>query len=205
MVLSASAGAGFCQDSPNQDLSDQDLPNQNLPDGGFDPAALDKITASVRQVPLTEDMVNRLIASYGDMRAVGAKYPGTELPESPPALDSGKSDLDVLPSDKRQALETVATKNGFETLDDWTTVASSVVMSYSYVILGKKPGALAEAVKLNVAQAERDPTLTDEEKKKTVAQYRQIGSKLALLEPLKENYELIVRMKEQVTPIMDPK
>lgn len=178
--------------------------SQGLADGGFDPAALDEIVGSVHQVPLTEDMVTRLIASHDDMRKVGAKFPGTELPEKAPVADSGDSDLDALPSDKRQALEAVATKNGFDTLDEWTTVASSVVMSYSYVVLGKKPGALAEAVRLNVAQAERDPTLSDEQKQQTVETYREIGTKLARLVPLKENYELILRMKEQVTPIMDP-
>jgi hypothetical protein len=31
--------------------------------GGFDPASLDEVTQAAKQIPLTEDMINRLIES----------------------------------------------------------------------------------------------------------------------------------------------
>lgn len=172
-------------------------------DDGFDPKALDAITESVHLVPLTEDMVNRLIASYPDMRATSAKFDATELPEHPPAAGDANSDLGAMPPDKRKALEAVATKYGFKDLDEWSSVASSVAMSYAYALQGKKPGSLEEAVKKNIAQAERDPRMSEEQKKKTIEQYREIGSKLARLEPLKQNYDLVVKMSDKVTPILE--
>jgi hypothetical protein len=96
---------------------------------GFDPATLDKMAESVRQVPLTEDMINRFVASYAEMRAAGAKFPVTEPTEEAAA----GSDLDALSPEKRKAMEEVATKHGIKDLEEWTTVASSIVMSYAYV------------------------------------------------------------------------
>src|SRR5262245_18692941 len=103
--------------------------SQTAHDDGFDPKALDAIAESARQVPLTEDMVNRLIASYPDMRAASAKFDATELPEQSPGTDGTNSDLDAMSADKRKALEAIATKHGFKDLDEWSSVASSVAMS----------------------------------------------------------------------------
>jgi hypothetical protein len=162
------------------------------------------MTASVRQVPLTADMVDRLIASFPAMRETGAKFPGTELPETSKTPGGEASDFDAMPADKRAALEAVAQEHGFKDLQDWSDVANSVVMSYVYAAQGKKPGSVEEAVKMNVAQAERDPSLTAEQKAQTVATYRKIGETLARLEPSKENYTLVVEMKDKLAPIMDP-
>ena len=66
---------------------------------GFDPATLDKMAESVRQVPLTDDMINRFVASFPDMRAVGAKFPATQ----PTDEAAAGSDLDALSPEKRKA------------------------------------------------------------------------------------------------------
>jgi hypothetical protein len=175
---------------------------QSAPAGGFDPSVIDAMAASLHQVPLTEDMVNRFIASYREMGDVGAKFPGTELPERQASGGTG-SDLDALPADKRRALEEVATKYGFKNLDEWTAVASSVVMSYTYAKQGKHPGEVEQAVKVNIAEAQEDRKMTDEQKRVAIEQYREIGAKLARLEPLKENFELIEKMKDKVASIME--
>lgn len=130
---------------------------------------------SVRQVPLTEDMINR-VASFPDMRAVGAKFPATQPTEEAAA----GSDLDALSPEKRKVMEEVATKHGFKNLEEWTTVASSIVMSYAYVREGKRVGELDKMVDQLVAQAQNDPKLTEEQKQQAIAQYRDIGAKLAL-------------------------
>ena len=178
---------------------------QGLAPGGFDPAQIEEMTASARQVPLTEDKVDRLIASFPDMRATGSEFPGTQLPEKQPAPGSEASDLDAMPADKRAALETVAKKHGFSDLQEWSDVANSVVMTYIYLAQGKKPGSVEEAVRMNVASAERDPNLTPEQRTQTVALYEKIGEALQRLEPTKENYALVVEMKDKLAPIMDPK
>jgi hypothetical protein len=80
-------------------------------------------------------MVNRFIASYPDMKAVGAEFPGTEVPDRP----DKQSEVQALPPEKRKAMEDVATKHGFRDLDEWVAVTSSVAMSYAYVREGKSP------------------------------------------------------------------
>ncbi len=49
--------------------------------GGIDMEALDRLIEDHKQVPLTEDIINRFVASYPEMKAVGAKFPQTEATE----------------------------------------------------------------------------------------------------------------------------
>ncbi|ODR95731.1 hypothetical protein AUC70_02280 [Methyloceanibacter stevinii] len=177
---------------------------QGLAEGGFDPADLEAMTASVRQVELTEDNVTRLIASFPEIRKTGAKFSKTQLPEKPPLPGSGDSDLDALPADKHAALEAVAQKHGFKNLEEWSDTAGTVVRGYIFLAQGKKPGATDTALRLNVEHAERNPNLTAEQKADIIEMYRRIASSLKRLEPSDENYEMIVAMKDKLAPIMDP-
>lgn len=177
---------------------------QGLAEGGFDPADLEAMTASVHQVDLTEDMVTRLIASFPEMRKTGAKFSKTQLPEKPPVPGSGNSDLDALPDNKRAALEAVAKKHGFKTLEEWSDTAGTVVRGYIFLAQGKKPGATDTALRLNVEHTERNPNLTPEQKAEMIEMYRRIASSLKRLEPSDANYEMIVAMKDKLAPIMDP-
>jgi|GEM_PF-2880326 len=176
---------------------------QGFVGGGFDAKQLEEMTASARQVPLTKESIEQLIASSPEMRETGAKFEGTELPD-PTAGGSTASDLDAMPADKRDALEAVAKKHGFKDLEEWSLVANSVVMSYVYAAQGKEPGSVEEAVRLNIAQAKRDPNLTEEQRAETLALYRRIGDVLRRLEPYRGNYALVVEMKDELAPIMDP-
>ena len=90
-----------------------------------DPVAIEKMAADVRQVPLTEDMVNRFIASFKGMREVAKKFPNTKLPDL--VIDEAPgSELKHMPEDKRAAMTAVATANGFKDLEDWSVVGSSI-------------------------------------------------------------------------------
>jgi hypothetical protein len=162
----------------------------------FDPAVLDEIAKDVHQIPLTEDMINRFVASYPEMKEVGAKFPQTEMP------DASESDIESLPPDKRDAMTAVATKHGFKDLQEWSDVAQSVVMSYAYLREGKGPEELDKMVAAMVAQAENDSKLTEEQRQKTIEQVRELGAKLAKLQPLPQNYELVEKMIGKVAPVM---
>lgn len=181
--------------------SDRPALAQGFAEDGVDPAEIEKMTAAARQVPLTGDMVDRLVVSFEEMRTTGAQFPDTQLPDEPAP---STSDLDAMPADKRTALDAVATKHGFENLQQWSDVANTVVMTYIFMAQGKKPGSVADAVRMNTAQAARNPNLTPEQKQQTVALYRQIGDALQRIEPSKENYTLVVEMKDELAPIMDP-
>jgi hypothetical protein len=164
----------------------------------FDPAVLDQMAKDVHQVPLTEDMIDRFVASYPEMKEVVAKFPATQMPDEP----SDKSDLEMLPPDKRAAMTAVATKHGFKDLQEWSDVAQSVVMSYAYLREGKGLNELDKMVDRMVAQAENDSKLTDEQRQETIAQVRELGAKLAKLQPLPQNYELVEKMIGKVAPVM---
>lgn len=164
----------------------------------FDPAVLDQMAKDVHQVPLTEDMIDRFVASYPEMKEVVAKFPATQMPDEP----SDKSDLEMLPPDKRAAMTAVATKHGFKDLQEWSDVAQSVVMSYAYLREGKGLQELDKMVDQMVAQAESDSKLTDEQRQKTIAQVRELAAKLAKFQPLPQNYELVEKMIGKVAPVM---
>ena len=169
----------------------------------FDTAVLDKMAEEAHQVPLTEDMINRFVASYPEMREIGAKFPAAQAPDEPSDKnDSDKSDLDALPPEKREAMTAVATKHGFKDLQEWSDVAQSVVMSYAYLREGKGLDELDKMMNQLVAQAENDTKLTEEQKQKTIAQVRELGAKLAKLQPLPQNYQLVEKMIGKVAPVM---
>ncbi len=152
----------------------------------------------VHQVPLTEDMINRFVASYPEMKEVGAKFPTTQTPDG----QSDKSDIESLSPEKRKAMTAVATKHGFRDLQEWSDVAQSVVMSYAYLREGKGLQELDKMVDQMVAQAESDSKLTDEQRQKTIAQVRELAAKLAKFQPLPHNYELVEKMIGKVAPVM---
>ena len=169
----------------------------------FDPAVLDEMAKDVHQVPLTEDMINRFVASYPEMKEVGAKFPGTQPPDEPSdKSESAKSDIESLSPEKRAAMTAVATKHGFKDLQEWSDVAQSVVMSYAYLREGKGLQELDKMVDQMVAQAESDSKLTEEQKQTTIAKVRELGAKLAKFQPLPQNYELVEKMIGKVAPVM---
>ena len=72
-----------------------------------------------------EDMINRFVASYPEMKEVGAKFPTTQ----PPDGQSDKSDIESLSPEKREAMTAVATKHGFKDLQEWSDVAHELRLS----------------------------------------------------------------------------
>ncbi len=136
--------------------------------GGIDMAALDRLAEDHKQVPLTEDIINRFVASYPEMKAVGAKFPQTEATEDK-ASEDGDDELASMPPEKRKAMEEVATKHGFKDLEEWMTVASTVAMSYAHLREGKSRQDLQTMIDRAVTQAENNPKLTQEQREKAIA------------------------------------
>lgn len=75
-------------------------------------------------------------------------------------------------------------------------------VSYAYLREGKGLNELDKMVDRMVAQAENDSKLTDEQRQKAIAQVRELGAKLAKLQPLPQNYELVEKMIGKVAPVM---
>lgn len=149
-------------------------------------------------MPLTEDMVDRFVASYPEMKAVGVKFPATEAEEG----SAEESEVASLPPEKRKAMEEVATKHGFKDLEEWVAVTNSVAMSYAFVREGKSQKDLDAMVDRAISQAEADQKLTDEQREKAIAQFLTMGATLAKLQPLPQNTEIVEKMIGKVAPVM---
>ena len=188
------------------------------------PHNLSRFTAILSHLSLTPinyNWANKPIASLGaiyfaampqtsaplDVRiqaleTLAKKFPDTRLPDS--VIDEAPgSEFKHMAEDKRVAMTAVATANGFKDLDDWSVVGSSIAMSYTYAIQGKKPGEVTKAINMHIAEVKEDSRLNAEQKDAQIAQLQQFGQKLGRLEPLPENYALVEQMKDKVAPIMN--
>jgi hypothetical protein len=141
-----------------------------------DPVAIEKMAADVRQVPLTEDMINRFIASFKGMREVAKKFPNTKLPDS--VIDEAPgSEFKHMPEDKRAAMTAVATANGFKDLEEWSVVGSSIAMSYTYALQGslasfRRPSACISP------RSRTTPSSTPSRRKSRLRDWRILGRSL---------------------------
>jgi hypothetical protein len=201
-VLAVSGQVAAAEDNAEPPVSHNENDPAFTDKEPVDPVKIEKMAADVRQVHLTEDMVNRFIASFKSMREVAKKFPNTKLPDS--VIDEAPgSEFKHMPEDKRAAMTEVATANGFKDLDDWSVVGSSIAMSYTYALQGKKPGELAKAIDMHISEVKEDPKLDAEQKQAQIARLEEFGQKLGRLEPLPENYALVEQMKDKVAPIMN--
>jgi hypothetical protein len=91
----------------------------------------------------------------------------------------------------------------FKDLENWSVVGSSIAMSYTYALQGKKPGELAKAISMHISEVKEDPKLNSAQKEEQIARLEDFGQKLGRLEPLPENYALVEQMKDKVKPIMN--
>ena len=159
------------------------------------------MATEVRQVPLTEDMINRFIASFEGMRAVATKFPDTKLPDT--VIDEAPgSEFKHMAPEKREAMTAVAAANGFKDLDEWSVVGSSIAMSYTDAMQGKKPGEAAKAINMHIAEVKEDSRLNSEQKNAQIAELQDFGQKLERLEPTQQNFELVQQMKGKLAPVM---
>jgi DNA-binding NtrC family response regulator len=199
LLLVAPAGAAFAEDDEPPVLRGDEAVRAAEP---VDPVQVEKMAEEVRQVPLTEDMVDRFIASFKEMRDVAKKFPETKLPDS--VIDEAPgSEFKHMSPEKREAMTKVAVANGFKDLDEWSVVGASIAMSFTYALQGKKPGELAKAINMHIAEVKEDRKLTAEQKESQIAQLQDFGKKLGRLEPMQQNFELVEQMKAKVAPIMN--
>ena len=116
-----------------------------------------EMAKAVRQIPLTEDMVNRFIDSYAQMADAGKKFPETHADSKNAPSKEGEPpaavDLSAISGEKRDAMNEVATEYGFKDLDEWATVgASNRLVLYSQTPFQPFPVSLIEKVRSNFAE-----------------------------------------------------
>lgn len=157
----------------------------------------------MRQTELDRALVERFLASYPEVRAVGEKYekerPGQSGSEDPVAALSGFMQ-------HKQALgeiKTVLDKHDFATFTQWLDVARSVAIAYGFVKSGKTPGELGNQADKALEEIRKNPDLNDAQKKQMELMVTQQMDMLKEFEPPAKNLAIVTEMKPQIAAVLD--
>jgi len=136
------------------------------------PGVLDGGTAApvpVPQVALTGTMVEKFVQSWPDLQALGDEFAETYgVDDDVTDPISAFAAWSRTPAAKTR-IDAVMAKHGFTDLGEWSTVANSVMLAYTY-----DPEQLSEAnLAAAIAEIESDPGIPDDQKTAIVAAMRE--------------------------------
>lgn len=139
------------------------------------------------QVTLTPDQVERFIDSWPDFEALGDK-----LAESHGVDESVTDPTSAFASwaksaDAKSQIDAVVAKHGFASLDDWSGVAASVMLAFSYDAQELSEERVAEVV----AEIEASPQVPADQKAAAIAQLREYVTAARAMAPLPGNVDTI--------------
>ena len=156
-----------------------------------------------QQVPLSEDLVKRFLATYPKLRALSRKY-GSKAPKT----GGAKGPLDAISGSlahrqTRTAFRRTLEQHGFADISSWIRVAQSVALAYGYAKSGKPPPDVAAESARIKAGIRANPRFTPEQKQQMIAMLeRQMGT-LGRFQPPAENIALVRRMLPEIAAVMD--
>jgi hypothetical protein len=144
-------------------------------------------TTTQFQVTLEPGQVERFIASWPDFKALG-----DELAESHGVDQDANSPTTAFAAwakapDAKAKIDAVIAKHGFASLEDWTRVADSVMLAYSYDAAELSDARLAEVL----ADIEANPQIPAAQKAEATAQVREYFTAAKVLTPLPGNLQTI--------------
>lgn len=147
----------------------------------------DAAAAQQFQVTLEASQVERFIASWPDFKALG-----DELAESHGVDQDANSPTTAFTAwakapDAKAKIDAVLAKHGFTSLQDWTRIADSVMLAYSYDAAELSDERLAEVL----ADIEANPQIPAAQKAEAAAQVREYFAAAKVLTPLPGNLETI--------------
>lgn len=160
--------------------------------------------AQLRQVELSEDMVQRFLTSYPELRALGKKY----KKERPKSSDSSNSPIAALSGylehkAERAYMEAVLAKHGFADFPESLDVARSVALAYGFVKSGKTPAQRGGQAEQALAAIRNNPRLSAGQKKQMEMMVSQQLSRLKQAEPSPHNIAVAKQMQAQIAAVMD--
>jgi len=158
--------------------------------------------AQMPQIDLNRDMVERFLASYPEIRAVGAKYekkPGSASSEDPVAAFSEFLQHKAALGE----IKTVLNKHGFKTFVQWLDVARSVAIAYGFVKSGKSPGELGNQADKALEEIRKNPDLNDAQKQQMEMMVKQQMDMLKHFEPSPGNLAIVREMQPQIAAVLD--
>lgn len=165
------------------------------------PAAADP---TYKQVPLTRDMVTRMLAAFPELKALGQKYEK----QAPPPQKRDKGPVGALSGylqhhAARAEMDAILSKHGFSGFPAWLDVARSVALAYGFVKSGKTPEQLGGQAEQALAAIRDNQQLTKDQKAQMEALVRRQLGALKQYEPLPQNLKLAQDMQSEIAAVMD--
>lgn len=139
------------------------------------------------QVTLTPDMVERFIASWPEFKALGDKLAADRGVDPAAGTPTAAFAAWAKAEDAKAEIDAVAGKHGFASLEDWSRVADSVMIAFSYDEEELSDERLAEIL----AEVEASPQVPADQKAAAAEQVREYFAAARLLKPLPGNSETI--------------
>ncbi|MQT13873.1 hypothetical protein [Segnochrobactrum spirostomi] len=161
---------------------------------GMPPNIPELSNTTTDQVPLTTDLVQRLIDSWPEMSALASDFTdqyGIDEDAPDPAAVFGAW---ASHPEAKAKIDAVIAKHGFKDLDEWTKVANSILIAYDWDDDLVDPKKIEEAVH----DIDKTPGLSQAEKDALIAQVKEQAASAEESRPLPGNREVIAPFSDRI-------
>lgn len=168
------------------------------------PAAAQDMPGSLPQVELTGPMVEGFLATYPEIEALGEEfareYGYVEAdPEDPASFAMAYSRY----ADARQRMESVLSRHGIATMEQWAQIAYSVMIAYSFAEGGENIGGMDQEMAEAIAQIRNDQSIPADQREHLVAALEAQMDHIRQLRPSSGNIELAAQYASQIRAIVN--
>lgn len=156
----------------------------------------------IEQVPLTQDMVKRFLASFPQLQSIGKKFDqGNQNADGNNPIET----LSAFMSNHgaRKEMQDALKAHGFADFGEWIKVAGSVALAYGYAKSGKSAAELGAQADDAIAQIRNNPDMTEEQKAQMIELLERQQGMVAQFTPLPGNLTLVKSMMGEIGAVMD--
>jgi hypothetical protein len=156
------------------------------------------------QVQLTPGLVESFIASYPQLQALGKQLEqrygrAAADPEDP---TSGIAAFAAY-AEARGQIEQIITAHGIGSLEDWTRIAYSVMLAYSFAERGDGGGSVDSEMAEAMEQIRGDRNIPAAQKEQLIAMLEQQMAAISQLRPPAGNIEAVTPYLDQIRSIAE--
>ncbi len=157
-----------------------------------------------QQVELTAQQIEAFLASYPEVEALGEEfereYGSVDVdPEDPTSAFTAYSRY----ADARERMEGIMRRHGIASMEEWTRLAYSVMLAYSFAEQGEDIGSMDQEMDSAIAQIEGDDSIPAEQKEQLIAMLRMQVEQISQLRPPPGNIELAAQYADRIRTIVD--
>lgn len=156
-----------------------------------------EVVAQEMQVTLTPDMVQRFIASWPEFKALGDKLAADRGVDPNAGTPTAAFAAWAKAEDAKAQIDAIVQKHGFASLEDWSRVADSVMIAYSYDEEELSDERLAEIL----AEVEASPQVPADQKAAAAEQVREYFAAARVMRPLPGNSETIEPFRDELDTV----